>query len=661
MAALELRLLGEFEARDGMGSPLPVTAKKNRALLTALALAPACSMSRTRIANLLWSDRSEAHAQSSLRQALAALRKDLAAIDPSPLLADRDRVALDPKRVEIDAVAFERLAASDDVAALSRAASLYRGDLVSDTAVRDAAFDEWLALERGRLAGCARNVLEKLCARETGAERLRFAEHLVALDPLREASHRILMQVHSEAGDKALAVRQYEICRALLREDLRVAPDAQTEALFQRILHGQSPDESKPAMPAIATASSRSPGTAAAVDDKPSVAVLPLGAISGDPELDGFCDGLTDDILTSLSRVSAIRVIARNTMLTYKHRAVDVRTVGRELGVQYVIEGSVRWSETRIRVSAQLTETATGHHIWTQQVDRVRSEMLDVQDDIVKSIVASVQTQLILNEGRKSTAGNGASEQASHLLARGWQRFLGLTEESLAECGSLARRALELDSRSGMANRLMAITLYHQTYMGFIPWSQAVIDRLYLHAKAAVESDDADEYCHWAMCCAHLLRKEHALAIGSLRRGLNINPNCSLLYGSMGTVLAWDGQHDRSIESNELALRVNPQDPSNVYRHFGLALACYLARRYDEALVHAMDVIGTRPSWWLGQLIFCATLAQLGRVDEAGQALENVKPAPLRMNAATLGILPFASATDRQHLADGLRKAGLPA
>jgi TolB-like protein len=660
MAALELRLLGEFEARDGMGSPLAVSAKKNRALLTAIALAPGCSMSRTRIANLLWSDRREAHAQSSLRQALAALRKDLAAIDPSPLLTDRDRVALDPKRVEIDAVAFERLAASEDVSALRRAASLYRGDLLSDTYVRDAAFDEWVALERGRLAGCARNVLEKLCARETGAERTRFSEQLVALDPLREASHRILMQVHSEAGDKALAVRQYEICQGVLRDELSVAPDAQTESLYQRIVHGRSPDEGGPAIPAISTASSDASSRARAVE-KPSVAVLPLGAINGDPELDGFCDGLTDDIITSLSRVSAIKLIAGNPMLTYKRRAVDVRSVGRELGVQYVIEGSVRWSETKIRVSAQLTEVATGHHIWTQQVDRVRSEMLDVQDDIVKSIVASVQTQLILNEGRKSTAGNGASEQASHLLARGWQRFLGLTEESLAECGSLARRALELDSRSGMANRLMAITLYHQTYMGFIPWSQAVIDRLYLHAKAAVESDDADEYCHWAMCCAHLLRKEHALAIGSLRRGLNINPNCSLLYGSMGTVLAWDGQHDRSIESNELALRVNPQDPSNVYRHFGLALACYLARRYDEALVHAMDVIGTRPSWWLGQLIFCATLAQLGRVDEAGQALENVKPAPLRMNAATLGILPFASATDRQHLADGLRKAGLPA
>jgi len=278
----------------------------------------------------------------------------------------------------------------------------------------------------------------------------------------------------------------------------------------------------------------------------------------------------------------------------------------------------------------------------------------------VKSIVASVQTQLILSEGRKS-AGSGATENASQLLARAWQRFLSLTEESLAECGDLATRALELDSRSGMAHRLLATTLYHQTYMGFIPWSQKVVDRLYRHATAAIESDDADEYCYWAMCCAHLLRKEHASAIASLRRGLKINPNCSILHGSMGTVLAWQGQYEPSIECNELVLRINPQDPSNVYRHFGLALACYLARRYDEALVQAMDVVETRPSWWLGHLVSCATLAQLGRHDEAGLALDRAKRMRSRLNASTLGMLPFARSSDRDHLLDGLRKAGLSA
>lgn len=661
MAALELKLLGEFEVRDEMGLPLLVRARKNRALLAALALAPACSIARARIANLLWSDRGDVQAQSSLRQALVALRNDLAAVDPLPLSADRDRLTLDAKRVEVDAVVFDRLAASEDVAALGRAASLYRGDLLGDTYVTDPVFNAWLALERGRLADCARNILEKLSARGTSAERIRFAERLVALDPLREASQRILMQIHFEAGNKALALRQYEVCRATLQAELRVTPDAQTEALYQRILHSRPPGEGKVAAPEISTATSHISGTVRSLDDKPSVAVLPLVAINSDSDLDGFCDGLSDDIITGLSRVSAIRVVARNTMFTYKGRAVDVRSIGRELGVQYVVEGSIRWSETRIRVSAQLTDTATGYHIWTQQFDRIRSEMLDVQNDIMKSIVASVQTQLILNEGRKSTANDPRTEEDSQLLARAWQRFLGLTEESLAECGSLTRRVLQLNHRRGMAHRILAITLYHQAYMGFIPYSKAVIDQLYLHAKAAIEGDDVDEYCHWAMCCAHLLKGEHQLAIVSLQRGLKINPTCSLLHGSMGTVLAWSGEPDHSIESNELALRMNPQDPTNFFRHFGLALACYLARRYDDALAHAMEVIETRPSWWLGQLIFCATLAQLGRYDEAGLALESMKRVRSDLNGSTLGILPFAHVGDRKHLLDGLRRAGLSA
>jgi TolB-like protein len=658
MTALELRLLGEFEARDVSGAPLVVGAKKNRALLAVLALAPAYSMPRARLATLLWGDRSEVQAQSSLRQALVALRNDLAATDPSLLSIDRDRLTLDPKRVEVDAVEFQRLAASEDVAALRRAASLYRGDLLGDMEVRDAAFDEWLASERSRLAERAGDVLERLCARATGAERIHFAQRLVALDPLREASHRILTQIHAESGDKALAVRQYQLCRAALRDELRVTPDAQTEALYQHILHGRPAAEGEPAMPAISTASSRTSSAGPAFDDRPSVAVLPLVAISGDAELEGFCDGLTEDIITGLSRVSSIRVIARNTMFTYKGHAADARSVGRELGVQYVVEGSVRWSQTRIRVSAQLTDAATAHHIWTQQFDGTRSEALDVQDDLMRSIVASVQTQLILNEGRDSTANSRRREEASRLLARAWQRFLGLTEDSLAECGSLARRALQLDSRNGMANRTLAVTLYHQAYMGFIPWSKDTVDRLYEHAQAAIESGDADEYCHWAMCCAHLLRKEHGLAIASLRRGLKINPNCSLLHGSMGTVLAWCGQHDGSIECNELALRMNPQDPANFFRHFGLALACYLAGRNDEAIVHATEVIETRPSWWLGQLIFCATLAQLGRRDEASRSFKQVRS---RVNASALDVLPFAQASDRERLLNGLRKAGLAA
>ena len=653
MTALVLKLLGEFDARDAAGRPVILSGRKNRALLAALALAPSCSISRERIARLLWSDRGDAQAYSSLRQALLALRKDFAAISPSPLSATHDRVKLEPAVVDIDAVEFQQLATSSNVAELRRAAALYRGELLADTYIRDATFEEWVASERQRLADIACDVLERLCAREAGAARIDVAKQLVALSPLREASHRTLMQAYSEGGEQALAVRQYEICRDLLAKELHVEPQPQTEILHRRLLQGSS------GAPGTAVDRSAVDNVAAVPsrDDKPAVAVLPLVA-SGDAELDSFSDGLTEDIITGLSRISTIKVIARNTMFSYKNRTVAIRDVGRELGARYVVEGSVRRSENRIRVSAQLSDAANAYHIWAQQIDRVFADAFDVQDEVTKSIVASVQTQLILNEGRVSAAGQSA-DHASQLLARSWQRFLMLTAESLADARALAERALELDGRSGLGHRMLAVCLYHQAYMGFVPWTEQVIAELYSHAKISIEADDADEYCHWAMQCAHLLKKDHERAIASLRRSLEINPHCSLAYGAMGTVLAWAGQYDSSIERNELALRINPQDPTVFYRHFGLALAHYLASRYDEALVHAGMVLETRPSWWLGQLIYCASLAQLGRTEEASRILDELKRARPDMSAASLNILPFASTRDRQHLIGGLSKAGL--
>ena len=311
------------------------------------------------------------------------------------------------------------------------------------------------------------------------------------------------------------------------------------------------------------------------------------------------------------------------------------------------------------RVSAQLIEAASGHHLWAGQIDRPLTSILDLQNDLTKSIVASVQTQIILNEGR--TVAGWRFRRVSRLLARSWQRFLGLTREFSADCRELAERALERDGSSAMGHRMLAIALYHQIYMGFVPWTVDVIDQVYAHARMSIESEEADEYCHWAMGCAHLLRKEHELAAASLRRALEINPNCSLAYGSLGTVLAWAGQHEASIESNELALRINPQDPTNFFRHFGLALAHYLAARYDNALAHARAAAQARPGWWLAQIAHAASLGQLGQGQKARHVLDELTSARPDIPSASLAEMPFADARDRLHVADGLRKAGLSA
>jgi DNA-binding SARP family transcriptional activator len=185
--SLALRLLGEFEARDGAGDLLTIGARKNRALLAALALAPSNTAARERVARLLWSDRADEQARNSLRQALASLRKDLAVTGASPVAATESRIKLDPDLTEVDAIVFQRLATSADVQSLRAAADLYRGELLADVEIRDPAFEDWVGSERRRLSDVATHVFEKLWAHEAGAARVDIAKRLVALDPMRES------------------------------------------------------------------------------------------------------------------------------------------------------------------------------------------------------------------------------------------------------------------------------------------------------------------------------------------------------------------------------------------------------------------------------------------------------------------------------------------
>jgi TolB-like protein len=393
---------------------------------------------------------------------------------------------------------------------------------------------------------------------------------------------------------------------------------------------------------------------------KPSVAVLPFQGMGGDAELESFADGLTEDIITALSRIKALWVIARNTMFTYKGRPIDVRTVGEDLGVRYVLEGSVRKADGRVRMTAQLVEAGTGHHIWAAKIDRGTGSLFELQDDFTQSVVASVQTQLIVSEGKTHGRTGQATSGIGNLLARARERYYHPSGNRFDELVALAEKALALDPDNGEACRLLATGIWHQVYIGSIPWNRANTDRVMLFALRALVAEQADEYAHWTLALAHLMAGQHQRANVCLRTALDINPSCSLAYGSLGTVLAWAGQPEESILNNELALKINPSDPLNSHRYFGLALAHYVASRYAAALESASRVIELRPWWWLGLMIYVASLARSGRVAEAGLACAELRRAKPDLKLSSLESLPFAKDGDRAHVADGLRKAGLP-
>ena len=313
-ATFSLCLLGGFQARIPSGRPLSISGKKAQALLACLAVAPGNILTRDKIAGVLWSDSDDGHARNSLRQALTLLRHDLVAVEPFPIIVERDRLSLDRVPVDVDVWSFERLAVSSRFEELRKAGDLYRGDFLDGLHLSDPAFEEWSAAERERLRRLASDVFERLAACQTGAGAIATARRLLALDPLREASHRLAMQGYAAQGEVDLALRQYKTCREILRRELGVEPDAETQDLYRRIRHTRSsPVDTNHSAPFVSIASRE---LLTDPVQKPAVALLPFVNMSTDPHLTSFGDGLAEDIITELSRFRSLFVIARSSILS---------------------------------------------------------------------------------------------------------------------------------------------------------------------------------------------------------------------------------------------------------------------------------------------------------------------------------------------------------
>jgi adenylate cyclase len=394
--------------------------------------------------------------------------------------------------------------------------------------------------------------------------------------------------------------------------------------------------------------------------DKPSIAVLPFVNMSGDPEQEYFSDGITEDIITALSRSPWLFVISRNSSFVYRNTFVNVKQVSRELGVRYILEGSVRKAENRVRVSAQLIDGIVGDHIWAEKYDGELQDIFELQDQLTQKVVASIHTQIFLNMGVKAKPLERLDVGTWDLLARGWKLFYDLTEKSLAAAETLFRRAVESAPTSCEAHQLLAGVLSHQVQMGYASDKDATISEAYELAKRAVTLDDRNEYAHWILGFIQLWRKKHDMAIAELERAVELNPNCSLAYGSLGTVLSYSGEPDRSIKNNEIAIRSNPKDISIFFRFSGIAMAHFVAGRYSEAALWARKSIQRKPTWRLGHAVLCSSLAHFNRLEEAKEAIDHYLEIIPDATISEFRHLPFKNTDDAQRFEEGLRKAGLP-
>jgi adenylate cyclase len=395
------------------------------------------------------------------------------------------------------------------------------------------------------------------------------------------------------------------------------------------------------------------------VTDKPTIAVLPFTNMSGDPEQEYFSDGITEDIITDLSKISGLFVVARNSSFRFRGDAIDLKQVSRELGVRYVLEGSVRRAGQAIRINAQLIDTATGGHLWADRYDGSLIDVFALQDEVTRQIVRALAVQLSALETSNLNRKTPVNPEAYDLVLRGLALLRRYTRQTMAESREYFRRAITLAPNYARAHADMAVTYANDLRFG---WTAAPdeIGRIGLHhAERALAIDDRVREVHFARGIINLYLKRHDEALAAARRSLEIDPNYADGLGQLAFILNYSGRPKEGLETVQRAMPLNPLYDFNYLYVIGQS-HFYLAA-YDAAATAFEDVIERNPAFIGGHKMLAATYARMGRIDDAQwAAAEILTLQPNFTVAEERARAPYKMPRDLNLYIDALKKAGLP-
>ncbi len=697
VSRLRVRMLGGFELTSGEGGDLTPPRKKLRALVALLAFAPAAGWSREQLTALLWGDRDEEQARGSLRQALAELRRLLG---DSALRTDREMVAFDSTVVSVDAVEFARLTAAGD---LEPALALYRGGLLEGVSLPDAGFADWLLVERTRLHDLAIGVLARLLDAQTGEAAIAMAQRLLQLDPAREETHRALMRLYAAQGNRCQALRQYQVCRDVLQHELGVKVEPETDRLFKEIqssAKGLGSGQARPlenveaagdviadrrpdltpsehrvktiAEPArVRRALPRAAATAAAfvlllvmaagaawwrpwepriepaavdrmalpLPDRPSIAVLPFANMSDDPKQEYFADGLTDGLITELSQVSGLFVISRNSTFSYKGRIAPPKQVSEELGVHYVLEGSVQRSGDRLRINAQLIDALSGGHVWAGKFDGSLADVFALQDRVARSITDTLAVKLTQAEhvalGRQETSAPAAYDS----FLQGWGHYRRATPEDFAKAIPYFEVSIRLDRNYARAHAALAMVYFLAYDEGWAGTLGITADDAFRKSRDYLKLANARPTSTSHQVAGNISRSRswHDDALKEFQAAIALDPNDSWSYAYLAFASIYARRPAEAVTQIEIAMRLDPHYPPLFDFYQGLAL--FEQNRMAEAAITLEKAAGRSPDDPRPLLYLAATYAHLGREKEAADIVATYSSARVKQ-----GGLPFVMA-----------------
>ena len=394
--------------------------------------------------------------------------------------------------------------------------------------------------------------------------------------------------------------------------------------------------------------------------DKPSIAVLPFTNMSGDPEQEYFSDGITEDIITALSKIRSFFVISRNSTFTYKGKSVSVQEVGRELGVRYVVEGSVRKAGARIRISVQLIDATTDSHVWAERYDRELDDFFTLQDELTETIVGVIEPELSEAERERSRRKPPESLDVWGLYQRGLWHMYQFHEEDNTVARRLLEQASQLDPTLAGAYAGLAHVGYWDVLFGYSDEPTATLEAAVDAGRKAIELDPKDPMAHWAIGSVYLLRDRHEDSIAELQTAIGINPSYAHAHSRLGLAFLFSGRHEDALTEFDIAIRMSPSDPSLYTFLAGRSMTLIMMKRYGEAEEWARRSVQQPRCGPLAHAVLAAALGHLDKIQDAQAALaEELKVNPKFSEVWARTVFRFKQPEDSQEFFLGLHRAGL--
>ena len=407
---------------------------------------------------------------------------------------------------------------------------------------------------------------------------------------------------------------------------------------------GESREPSRPALP---------------LPDRLAIAVLPFTNMTDDPAQEYFSDGISEDIITALSKLRWFFVIARNSSFIYKGKAVHMKQLAEELGVSYVVEGSVRRAGNRVRITAQLNDVATGSHIWAERYDRDLADVFAVQDEITEAIIAAIEPQIYAAENFHAQRKPPGSLDAWDLVMRGLSHYWRVTRQDNVVAQALLEKAISIDSSYGQALGVLATSYTFSAHMGWEDMATAtpLAERA---ALSAIRADGEDPWAHHALACVYLFKRRFDDSLAEFELALRLNPNFSLAQGYHGLALAYCGRWREADEAARRAIRLSPRDPLSALYYGVAAYAQFVGRNYDEAMRLAREAVRQRGDFVGAHRVLTAAAGMAGQIDIAKAALRDLRRAQPNISLAWISSdMPIKQDAEREHYLQALRRAGL--